>query len=85
MCAERTLSGVRAAKANGKVLGPPRRVFRRDEVARLRDQDGMSWRAIAKVLGLPVSTVVDAYRCAEIAPPKKGATRAKTNPSSAAA
>ena len=82
---ERTLSGVRAAKAAGKVLGRPRRVFRRDEVVRLRDQDGMSWRAIAKALGLPVSTVVDAYRCTEIAPPKKGAALAKTNPSSAAA
>lgn len=82
---ERTLSGVRAAKANGKVLGRPRRVFRRDEVVRLRDQDGMSWRAIAKALGLPVSTVVDAYRCTEIAPSKKGTTRAKTNPSSVAA
>jgi putative DNA-invertase from lambdoid prophage Rac len=33
---ERTLSGVRAAKARGKVLGRPRRVFRRDEVTRLR-------------------------------------------------
>jgi DNA invertase Pin-like site-specific DNA recombinase len=58
---ERTLSGVRAAKANGKILGRPKRVFRRDEVVRLRDQEGLSWRAIAKHLGVPVSTVVDAY------------------------
>ena len=62
---ERTLSGVRAAKARGKILGRPRRVFRRDEVSRLRDQ-GMSWRAIAKELGAPVSTVIDAYRCTEM-------------------
>jgi putative DNA-invertase from lambdoid prophage Rac len=82
---ERTLSGVRAAKANGKVLGRPKRVFRRDEVIRLRDQEGMSWRAIATQLGLPVSTVVDAYRCTEIVPRKAPAAGAKTKPRSEAA
>ena len=71
---ERTLSGVRVAKANGKALGRPRRVFRRDEVLRLRDAEGLSWRAIAERLGVPVSTVVDAYRCTEIVPPE-GARR----------
>src|SRR5207344_3287560 len=74
---ERTLSGVRAAKANGKVLGRPMRVFRRDEVVRLRE-DGMSWRAIAKQLGVPVSTVVDAHKCTEILPRKAAASNAKT-------
>ena len=53
---ERTLAGVRAAKAAGKTLGCPRRVFRRDEVARMK-ADGQSWRAIAAALDLPVSTV----------------------------
>jgi DNA invertase Pin-like site-specific DNA recombinase len=67
---ERTRSGVRAAKAGGKVLGRPMRIFRRDEVVRLRDQDGLSWRVIAKQLGVPVSTVVDGYRCTEILPHK---------------
>jgi putative DNA-invertase from lambdoid prophage Rac len=47
---ERTLAGVRAAKARGRVLGRPRRVFRRDEVVRLRDCERMSWRAIAALL-----------------------------------
>jgi putative DNA-invertase from lambdoid prophage Rac len=66
---ERTLLGVRAAKANGKVLGRPKRVFRRDEVVRLRDQEGLSWRAIAKSLKIPVMTAVDAYRSStEIVP-----------------
>ena len=51
---ERTLSGVRAARARGKVLGRPRRVFRRDELIRLRDIEGLSWRAIATQLGVPV-------------------------------
>jgi DNA invertase Pin-like site-specific DNA recombinase len=58
---ERTLLGVRAARANGKTLGRPKRLFRRDEVLRLRDQDGLSWRAIAKKLEIPVMTAVDAY------------------------
>ncbi|HEY6343235.1 MAG TPA: recombinase family protein [Bryobacteraceae bacterium] len=53
---ERTLAGVRAAKAAGKSLGRPRRIFRRDEVARMR-AEGQSWRAIAKVVGVPVSTL----------------------------
>lgn len=75
---ERTLSGVRAAKANGKVLGRPRRVFRRDEVVRLRDDEGLSWRMIATRLGIPVSTVVDAYHCTEIVPSKRAASVAKT-------
>jgi hypothetical protein len=34
--------GVRAARANGKILSRPKRVFRRDEVLRLRDEQGLS-------------------------------------------
>ena len=64
---ERTLSGVRAAQARGKALGRPRRVFRRDEVAWLR-AEGRSWRAIAAALGVPLSTIRDAMRCAENVP-----------------
>ena len=48
MIRERTLSGIKAAQAAGKVVGRPKRVFRRDEVVRLRDQEGLSWRAIGK-------------------------------------
>jgi putative DNA-invertase from lambdoid prophage Rac len=81
---ERTLSGVRAAKANGKTLGRPMRVFRRDEVVRLREE-GLSWRAIAKQLGVPVSTVVDAFKCTEIVPRKKAVSHGKTKPETAAA
>jgi len=82
---ERTLSGVRAARANGTVLGRPKRVFRRDEVIRLRDQEGLSWRAIATQLKLPVSTVVDAYSCTEKVPRKASAAAGKTKPRSEAA
>lgn len=53
---ERTVSGLRRAKASGKALGRPGRIFRRDEVTRMRAA-GQSWRAIAKSLDLPLSTV----------------------------
>jgi len=64
---ERTLCGIRAAKAKGKTLGRPQRIFRRDEVVRLRDE-GMSWRKISEQLGVPTMTVVASYRsgCTEI-------------------
>ncbi len=58
---ERVVAGVRAAKANGKQLGRPKRVFRRDEAVRMREA-GMSWRSIAAKLGVPVTTVVEACR-----------------------
>ena len=38
MIRERVRAGLRAAKANGKALGRPRRAFRRDEAVRLRQQ-----------------------------------------------
>ena len=62
MIRERTLSGIKAAQAAGKVVGRPKRVFRRDEVLRLRDQDGLSWRAVGKQLGIPAMTALDSYR-----------------------
>ena len=58
---ERVRAGVRAAKAQGRVLGRPKRVFRRDQALRIRAQ-GKSWREIAKALGVPMSTVIDACR-----------------------
>src|SRR5271154_4233577 len=62
---ERVCAGVRAAKAKGTRLGRPRRVFRRDEVLRLRSE-GVSWQKLAETLNLPMSTVIDACRpCSE--------------------
>ena len=60
---ERTLLGVRAARAKGKHIGRPRRVFRRDEAIRLRNE-GHSWRSIGRILGVPAMTVRDAV-CTE--------------------
>jgi putative DNA-invertase from lambdoid prophage Rac len=53
---ERVRAGVREAQRQGKHCGRPKRVFRRDEAARLRAK-GMSWRAIGIAMGLPYSTV----------------------------
>lgn len=59
---ERTIAGVRAAKAKGKTLGRPRIVFKRDEVLRLRDSEGLSWRAIGTRLNVTASTALNVYR-----------------------
>ena len=52
----------RAAKAKGKTLGRPMKVFRRDEVVRLRDQEGLSWRVIGERLGVPAMTAYNCYK-----------------------
>lgn len=58
---DRTRAGIQRARLAGKTLGRPRRVFQRAELVRLRDVERLSWRAIAGRLGIPVSTVRDAY------------------------
>jgi DNA invertase Pin-like site-specific DNA recombinase len=88
MIRERTLSGIRAAQAAGKTVGRPKRVFRRDEVVRLRDQEGLSWRAIGTKLGIPAMTAVDGYKtfnsengtCTETASPKNAVPPLKGRP-----
>jgi DNA invertase Pin-like site-specific DNA recombinase len=59
---DRVKSGLAAAKANGKVLGRPKRIFRRDEVVRLRDDEHLSWAQIASRMRVGVGTTVRAYR-----------------------
>lgn len=58
---ERVKSGVAEAKRRGKHCGRSKRVFRRDEAARLRKK-GLSLRAIAAKLEVPFSTIADALR-----------------------
>lgn len=55
---ERTKSGIAHARAQGKTIGRPRRVFRRDEVLRLH-QEGWSYRKIAQELGISKSLVYE--------------------------
>lgn len=58
---ERVRAGIATAKASGKHCGRPQRVFRRDEAIQLK-KEGLSYRAIAKKLGVPTMTVVDGVR-----------------------
>jgi DNA invertase Pin-like site-specific DNA recombinase len=53
---ERVRAGVAEAKRRGKHCGRPRKVFRRDEAAALRSQ-GLSWRTISMLIGVPQSTI----------------------------
>lgn len=55
---ERTRAGLARARELGKSLGRPKKLFRRDLVEELRAA-GVSWRAIAKRLGVSLSTVFD--------------------------
>jgi DNA invertase Pin-like site-specific DNA recombinase len=56
---ERVRAGMANAAAKGKSLGRPQKVFRRDLAADMRAA-GHSWRAISKMLGVPVSTIREA-------------------------
>lgn len=55
---ERTKAGLAKALLRGKRLGRPSKVFRRDEVVRMRAAK-WSWRKISAALDVPVSTVRD--------------------------
>jgi DNA invertase Pin-like site-specific DNA recombinase len=64
MIRERVVAGLRKAKASGKHIGRPRMVLNRIRIDQLRGE-GMSWRAIARKMNLPRSTVYR-YRAAHI-------------------
>jgi DNA invertase Pin-like site-specific DNA recombinase len=59
---ERVRTGLNRARREGKQLGRRRKVFDHLEVARLRDQERLSWRQIVARTGLGLGTVVRAYR-----------------------
>lgn len=61
---ERVKSGIAEAQRRGKHCGRSKRVFRRDEAARLRKQ-GLSLRAIAAQLNVPFTTIADALKLYE--------------------
>ncbi len=52
----RVRAGIAEAKRQGKHCGRPTKIFRRDLVVELRGK-GMSWRAIAKEVGVAQSTI----------------------------
>jgi DNA invertase Pin-like site-specific DNA recombinase len=70
---ERVRAGMANARANGKSVGRPKKVFRRDIAVKLRAA-GYSWRRLSRDLGIPVSTLREACaeRPVENAPKKDG-------------
>ncbi|MCI0723816.1 MAG: recombinase family protein [Acidobacteria bacterium] len=59
---EAVLAGQARAREEGKVLGRPRVIFRREEVVRLKDSEKLSWSQIAARLGASVGTVRRVYK-----------------------
>ncbi len=58
---ERVRAGVARARARGKRLGRPKKVFRRDQVKRLREE-GLSFRDIGRELGISPALALMVYR-----------------------
>ena len=56
MISERVRSGIAHARSQGKHLGRPYKVFRRDQARQMR-AEGLSLRAIGKALGVNYKTV----------------------------
>jgi len=63
---ERVTAGLNYAQTHGtksgRPVGRPRIIFRRDEVVRLRQQEGCSWSRIARQIGVSVGSARRAYR-----------------------
>ncbi len=64
---ERVRAGVARARARGKQLGRPRKVFRRDQVEQLRSE-GLSFRQIGKRLGISPALVLKLCRNEDTGP-----------------
>jgi len=58
---ERVKAGVARARAKGRHLGRPRKVFHRDQVEKLR-AEGLSFRQIGKRLGISPALALTVYR-----------------------
>jgi DNA invertase Pin-like site-specific DNA recombinase len=67
---ERTKAGLAIARAKGKTLGRPWKVFPRDKALAMRKR-GLSWRAIARELGVGQSTIRSALSGVHQTSPKK--------------
>jgi putative DNA-invertase from lambdoid prophage Rac len=66
--AEAIKAGQAHARASGRPIGRPKRVFDRAQVIAMRDQERLSWPAIARRLRVGVGTVRRAYAALANAP-----------------
>src|SRR5216683_1282195 len=75
LIAERVRAGLRNARAKGKRLGRPRKISSAETVVRLRNE-GASWRAIGRKLGVSAATafLAGSKRRLEISPKSKALT-----------
>jgi DNA invertase Pin-like site-specific DNA recombinase len=71
---ERTKAGLAVARAKGKILGRPWKVFPREKAIAMR-KEGVSWRKIARELGVGESTIRHVLKSAQQTSPKKRAKR----------
>jgi putative DNA-invertase from lambdoid prophage Rac len=66
---ERVRAGLERAMAkgtkSGKPVGRPRVICRRDEVVRLRDEQGYSWNRIKREMGISIGTARRVYLAAK--------------------
>ena len=60
--AEAIRAGQARARADGRHMGRPKRIFDRKEVVRLRDEVHLSWPEIAGRIGVGIGTAVRAYQ-----------------------
>lgn len=67
---DRTKAGLATARAKGKTLGRPWKVFSRDKALSMR-KEGASWRDIEAELGIPQSTIRSALKGVQQTSPKK--------------
>jgi DNA invertase Pin-like site-specific DNA recombinase len=75
LIAERVRAGLRNARAKGRKLGRPRKISNAEAVVRLRNE-GASWRAIGRKLGVSAATafLAGSKRRLEISPKTKALT-----------
>lgn len=66
----RVNAGIAEAKRKGKHCGRPKKIFRRDEVLKLKSE-GLSLRAIAAKLAVPLTTIVRELASVPKVSPKK--------------
>ena len=72
MIRERTLAGLAYARSKGRVGGRPAKVFDRQRARDMRSQNPpVSWRAIARDLGIPQSSIRQALGGVRKTPPQK--------------